>query len=97
MTPTRVKVWGLIRVRKRPYLILQTLGLLFLAAAFVLSLRTSRFQPVYGEPLPPFVKAVNAFLDLLPWFLLLGIAYEILETWLVLKKFKRLETSIAAD
>src|SRR5205807_920658 len=45
-----------------------------------------------GVKVPAFAAAMLVMLDLLPWLGLLGLVYEGIETYVVLKKFKKLES-----
>jgi hypothetical protein len=89
-SPARVKVYGLLRLTRRAYLTVQVVGLLVGVAALTLGLYLPRQKPEDGEPLLPFVRFFNLFLDLLPWIVLLLLILMAVETYVVLKKFDRL-------
>jgi hypothetical protein len=90
--PVRVKVYGLISLTRRTYLIVQAVGLVLGLVALGLGLFLPRPEAQRGgPPLPPSVEAFVAFLDLLPWMALLLLAAGCLETVVVLAKFRKKE------
>src|SRR5438093_209112 len=91
MQKVRVKVYGLIPLTKRTYLVLQALGLGVIVAAFAAGVCLPRPKPARGEVLPPVAVMAVRLLDWLPWLALLFLAAGAAETWLVLRKFARKE------
>jgi len=91
MKPVRVKVYGLIPLTRRTYLVLQCVGLAVVVAAFAVGVCLARPAPPPGGELPPFAAALVLLLDILPWLALLFLLAGLLETWFVLRKFARKE------
>jgi hypothetical protein len=95
MPPIRVKVYGLLSMSKAGYLTVQAVGLVVL-----LALDLYLFFLMPRPHIPPGVQPsltvqVSLWLfDALPWLLLGGVAYEALETWLVLRRFAREEARL---
>ncbi len=93
----RIKLYGLLRVTRRAYLIVQVIGLLVIVAIFAVVLSLPRPAVAPGVKLPPFPAALLKLFDLLPWFCLFVLVYQGIETYVVLKKFKKLESSEASS
>lgn len=90
MPPIKVKVYGLLPLSKKSYLTVQVVGLVvLLALAFVLFFCVRR--PVIDFEPSWMVRQAIWLLEVLPWLVLGGLAYEGIETWFVLKKFAREE------
>jgi hypothetical protein len=92
MPPIRVKVYGMLSMSKAGYLTVQVIGLVVLLALdFVLFFYVARPEIPRGTEPSLTVRLSLWLLDALPWLILAGLAYESLETWLMLKKFAREE------
>jgi hypothetical protein len=94
MSPPKLKVYGLIWMTRRTYLTVQLAGvacLLILLIIMAVVAKKPRPQPGPGERLPPFVVAVDLFFVNLPWIFLAALLLVGLETWIVLRKFNRLD------
>src|SRR5262245_24549553 len=96
MAEPRVKVYGLVRLTRRAYLACQVVAVFLAVAVLALGLFLPRHKEEHGQPLVPFVRFFNGFLDLLPWIALLLLILVAVETYVVLKKFDR-EASRAAS
>jgi hypothetical protein len=90
MTAPRVKVYGLLSLTRRAYLTCQVIGLLLAVAVMALGFSLPRYYPEEGEPLLPFLRFFNLFLDLLPWIAFGVLILMAIETYIVLRKFDRL-------
>jgi hypothetical protein len=87
--PVRVKVYGLISLTRRTYLILQAIGLgVVVPGVLALWWLCPRPAPVQGAFWP---NAFVRLLDLVPWMCLLIVVAESVETVLVLRRFARKE------
>ena len=93
MPPIRVKVYGLLPLTKRAYLVVQGIGLAVVVAAIVVGVCLPRPVPPPGEELPPFVATQVALLDFLPWLAVLFLIAGMVETCLVLGRFARKEAA----
>src|SRR5438094_4144479 len=96
MQKVRVKVYGLISLTKRTYLVMQGVGLGLVVFLFTLGLCLPRPKPGRGELLPSLAVVVVRLLDGLPWLALLFLLAGAVETWIVLKKFARKEAEQCA-
>ena len=98
MEPVRVRVYGLLSLTKRRYLMQAALGVvaavLLLAAWYFawppLALRLKRPE------LPPseFRTVLVAVMDNVPWIVLAALAYKAAEVWVVLRLFARKEAGV---
>jgi hypothetical protein len=95
MNAPRVKVYGLLSLTRRAYLTCQVIGLLLAVAIIALGFSLPRYQPEEGEPLVPFLRFFNLFLDLLPWIAFVVLILMAIETYVVLRKFDRLPVTPA--
>ncbi len=91
--PPRLKVYGLLRLSRRAYLIVQITGLLIIVAIIAVGLCLPRPEVPEGVKVPPFPAALLMVLDLLPWLGLIALVYEVFETYIVLRKFRKLEAA----
>jgi membrane protein implicated in regulation of membrane protease activity len=91
--PVRIKVYGLISLTRRGYLMFLGAGLVLLVILLLL------WALVLTEPLRPdqpeeatFAQVLWTFLrENLPWILLLAALLEVLEAFIVLRRFRRAE------
>ncbi len=91
MQPVRVRVYGLVALTRRTYLVVQAVGLGVVVAAVAVGVALPRPMPPEGEPLPPFAAAVAALVEWLPWLAVLFLIAGVVETALVLREFARME------
>ncbi len=92
-SPVRIKVYGLISLTRRGYLICQALGLVLMVVfllVWAVFLRTppSWPEPGAGRPVVAFWGLVQNYL---PGILLLTVLLEAVETYFVLRRFRRAE------
>jgi hypothetical protein len=90
--PVRVKVWGLVWMTRRGYLIGQCVGLALVAVLIVLGLSLPR-----PDPSQPGLAFVGTFLDWVPAMALFILAVDSIEMFLVLRKFREAEARQAAE
>ena len=89
----RIKLYGLLRMTRRAYIIVQVIGVMIVVAIFAVFLLLPRPPVAPGAKVPPFAAVLLVLFDLLPWLCLLVLVYQGIETYVVLKKFKKLESS----
>jgi hypothetical protein len=87
MPPVRVKVYGLFTMRRRTYLVVQTIGLIVVLTAIGLGFFWPR--PTTALPLTPRQRLFLFLLDALPWLGLFVLVAEALETVIILRRFAR--------
>jgi hypothetical protein len=95
--PVRVKVWGLVWMTRRGFLIGQGVGLVLVGVLVVLGLSVPRPEPVGSEPLPTHVALMATFFQWLPALALCLMAAAAVENFVVLKKFRQAEAAAAAQ
>src|SRR5437764_10852280 len=91
MQKVRVKVYGLISLTKRTYLVMQCIGLGLVVFLFALGLCLPPPKLARDQSLPPLAVVIVRLLDGLPWLALLFLLAGAADTWIVLKKFARME------
>jgi hypothetical protein len=96
MAERRLKVYGLLWLTRRAYLTIQAAGLIVGSCAIAMVARRERPKPIEGEPLPPLVASLDSFFDWLPWIVLLVLLLAGIETYVVLRKFRKLEEQQAS-
>ena len=90
MTEPKLKVYGLLWLTRRTYLTIQLVGFLVVVASILYIGGRPRPEAGPGEKLPPFVATLVLFLDYLPYIALGVLILAGIETWIVLRKFKKL-------
>jgi hypothetical protein len=91
MKPVRVKVYGLLSLTKRTYLVLQGIGLLFVVVLMILTVVLPRPKVAPGAQPSPWITVVVWLLDNFLWIGLLTLFLEAIETVVVLGRFARQE------
>jgi hypothetical protein len=89
----RIKLYGLLRMTRRAYIITQIVGVLVVVAILAVVISLPRPTVAPGVKLGLFPAILLTLFDLLPWLCLFVLAYQGIETYIVLGKFKKLETS----
>jgi hypothetical protein len=94
MQPVRVKLYGLITVTRRGYMVLLGLSgvclLILLALSWWARLREDPWQPAAEEGRGSFIVIVaRVFLGLLPWIVLAAGILQAIEALLVFRRFAR--------
>lgn len=89
--PVRVRIYGLVRVTRSTYLILQIVSVAMVTVLLALGMFLPRPALAERQRLPSRVRLLAEFLDRLPWLALLLLVLVGLETLVVLKKFARAE------
>jgi hypothetical protein len=99
MQPVRVKLYGLITLTRRGYLILLGLSVIFLLILLALSLWMRMQEGPWPADagaaeearLSPMVMVARVFLSFLPWIVLVAAILQGIEAILVLRRFAREE------
>lgn len=96
MPPIRLKVWGILSMTRRGYLTALVLGLVVLVGLFIWSLQIQRPKALPADAkrdgqIEMLFAIMTWILDYLPWICLAVFALQILECWLVLRRFAQKE------
>jgi hypothetical protein len=89
MKPVTIRYYGLFPIRKKTYLVLQTIALVLCGVWLIAGLILMIWRPLTG----PLFKPVTG-IGLWDWFMLLGVVVtvaEILDTVFTLRAFRRKE------
>lgn len=97
MIEPKLKVYGLLWLTRRGYLRIQLIGFLVVLASIVYIGGRPRPEAGPGETLPPFVVTLVLFLDYLPHIAFVVLILAGVETWIVLRKFKKLKMEQTAQ
>jgi hypothetical protein len=92
--PIRIKLYGLISVTKRGYVMQLVLGGLLLAALIGMWLQ---FRARLDPSLSPSVAQFRALFDYIPWVVLAIVVLYAIEATLVLRRFAREEAQRRAQ
>jgi hypothetical protein len=91
MADPKLKVYGLLWLTRRAYLTIQGIGFFVVIGAIVYIGGRPRPEPPPGEKFPPLVATLVTFLDYLPLIAIGVLLLAGVETWIVLRKFRKLE------
>jgi hypothetical protein len=84
--PVRVKVYGLVHLSRRTYLIIQGVGLVVVPGLLLAAYLLPRPRTPVAQ-LPFWQQFLVRFLDWTPWMALLILIVEPIETYFVLRRF----------
>ncbi len=110
MKPVKIKAYGFLPLSKSVFLGIQAFGFSVLAAALVLFVLTPPPMDRYRKAVDPEQNGIRSddpkaakadtalfFIELVhyaPWFVLGGIAIGVVETGLILRKFRQKEDAL---
>jgi hypothetical protein len=86
MQPVRIKVYGLVSLTRRTYLLLQAVGVAVLSTLLAVGLCLPRPASLADD-----APVLAGLLDVLPWLVGLILLLEGIETYFVLRRFAHQE------